>query len=88
MRPKRLMPRISPDSRTSSTKNATYNPGFGPNVYEIDAIQASVAEILVPEVITQVNVNTESITLLPPFDEQGAAGTATSVIYVPTIFIG
>ena len=82
------MPRISPDSRTSSTKNATYNPGFGPNVYEIDAIQASVAEILVPEVITQVNVNTESITLLPPFDEQGAAGTATSVIYVPTIFIG
>lgn len=30
----------------------------------------------------------ESITLLPPFDEQGAAGTATGVVYTTVTSIG
>ena len=70
------------------TKNATYNAGIPPNVYGVDEIKAILATILPPEVITQSAITTQSITLLPPFDEQGAAGTATGVVYVTTSYIG
>ena len=70
------------------TKNAAYNRGAGPNVYGINNIQATLSPILPPEVITQNAVNTESITLLPPFNEQGAAGTASGVVYTTISNIG
>lgn len=63
------------------TKNATYNAGGSlPNVYGIDNIEAQFSSLLGQEIITQNSINAESIKLLPPFDEQGAAGTATGVI--------
>ena len=70
------------------TTNVTYNPGAGPNIYGIDSVQATLAFILPPEVITQSAISTESITLSPSFDEQGAASTATGVVYVTTTYIG
>lgn len=72
------------------TKNATYNDGVpgAPNIHGIDAIKATLARILPPEVITHDSINTESITLLPPFDEQGAAGTATGIVYTTATYIG
>ncbi|MCJ1462889.1 hypothetical protein MMC07_001493 [Pseudocyphellaria aurata] len=69
-------------------KNATYNAGIGPTVYGIDSIKAVLATHLPPEVITQNNISTESITLLPPFDEQGAASTAIGVVYTTAAYIG
>ena len=75
---------------TFFTKNVTYNIGVAgePNVYGLDNLKAKLTEILPPGSITQQAVNTQSITLLPPFDEQGAAGTATSVVYSVITFIG
>lgn len=71
------------------TRNATYNPGSpAPNVYGIENIQATLAAILPPGTITQTAINTESITLLPPFDEQGAARTASGVVYTTVSYIG
>ncbi|MCJ1462888.1 hypothetical protein MMC07_001492 [Pseudocyphellaria aurata] len=70
------------------TKNATYNSGIPPTVYGIDSIIAVLATILPPEVITQNAISTESITLLPPFDEQGAASAATGVVYITVAYIG
>ena len=71
------------------TKNASYNAGApSQTVYGIDNIQAILAEILPPELLTENAISTESITLLPPFDEQGAAGTATGVVYSTTANIG
>lgn len=71
------------------TKNATYNAGSpAPNVYGIADIQTTLSNIVPPETITQNAVSTESITLLPPFDEQGAAGTASGVIYITVSYIG
>lgn len=70
------------------TKDASYNLGFGPNVVGIDNIQTSIPRVLPLEVITQNAINTESITLLPPFDEQGAAGTASGVVYTTVSYIG
>ncbi|MCJ1462887.1 hypothetical protein MMC07_001491 [Pseudocyphellaria aurata] len=70
------------------TKNATYNAGMPPTVFGVDSIKAVLAAILPPEVITQSTTSTESITLLPPFDEQGAAGTATGVVYITAACIG
>ena len=71
------------------TKNATYNAGRpSPNVYGIDNIQATLAELLPPSLITFQTIRTESITLSPPFDEQGAAGTATGVVYLSATNFG
>lgn len=71
------------------TKNATYNTGEGlPNIYGIASIQAALVVDLPPETLTQGAISTESITLLPPFDEQGAAGTATGVLYLTFSYIG
>ena len=70
------------------TKNATYNAGEGPNVYGIDNIKPLLASILPPEVISQSTITTSSITLLAPFDEQGAAGSAVGVVYVTASYIG
>lgn len=68
------------------TKNATYSSGGSlPNVYGADSIGARILSILGPEIITQNSINTQSIKLLPPFDEQGAAGTATGVIYTTDV---
>ena len=71
------------------TKNASYNPGSPePTVNGIGSIQATLAAILPPEVITHNAINTESITLSPPFDELGAAGTASGVVYATVSYIG
>lgn len=70
-------------------KNAVYNPGLpAPNTYGVDKIQALLASFFPKEVISQNLVSTESITLQPPFDEQGAAGTATGVVYLTVSYIG
>ena len=70
------------------TKNATYKIRGGLSLYGIDSIQANLAKAAPPEVISSGAVSTESITLLPPFDEQGAAGTATGVVYLNLNYIG
>ena len=70
------------------TKNATYNPGYGPNIYGIENIQATLASLFPPTLISQRAINTQSITLLPPFDEQGAAATGTGVVYLTITQIG
>ena len=70
------------------TKNAIYYPGYPPNVYGVDNIQAKLASFFPPEVISQNTASTASIKLLPPFDEQGAAGTATGVLYTTASYIG
>lgn len=71
------------------TTNAAYNPGPSqPTVYGIANIKAAIAFVIPPEVITQVAITTTSITLKPPFDEQGAAGTATGIIYNTVAYIG
>lgn len=71
------------------TRNATYSSGpSAATVYGIGSIQAVLAEILPPESLTHGAISTESITLKPPFDEQGAAGTATGVVYAVVTYIG
>lgn len=71
------------------TTNATYNAGPpSPDANGIDNIQATLAKILPKEIVTQISTSTESITLLPPFDEQGAAGTATGVVYYSAVEFG
>lgn len=73
------------------TENAifNYNRGAGTaSVVGVDKIQALLARTVPPEVISARFVGTESFTLLPPFDEQGAASTATGVVYIALIYIG
>ena len=70
------------------TKNVTYSPGAGLKFNGIDNLQAALSRNLPQEIITQNAVNTKSITLLPPFDEQGAAGTASGVVYLTFSVIG
>ena len=70
------------------TQNATYIPDTGPRIRGIVAIQAFLSKIFPNGTITQHVISTESITLLGPFDEQGAAGTATGVVYSTTVYIG
>ncbi|MCJ1424014.1 hypothetical protein MMC29_001901, partial [Sticta canariensis] len=73
------------------TKTATYiDTGADPQqtYYGIGNIRAFLAEVFPPERITQNVISTESITLLPPFDEQGAASTATGVVYLTSTSIG
>lgn len=70
------------------TKNATYNSEILPTVYGIDNIQTLLSGFFPPEIISQNAINTESFTLLPPFNEQGAAGTASGVLYTTVSFIG
>lgn len=70
------------------TKNVTYNAGDPfPTVHRIDSIQAILAQRL-GQNITQYAISTQSITLLPPFDEQGAADAATGVVYTTLANIG
>lgn len=70
------------------TKNVTYNAGEPQNEYGVSSVQARLAVLLPTDLITQLAINTESITLLPPFDEQGAAGAATGVVYITATYIG
>ncbi|MCJ1429772.1 hypothetical protein MMC29_007687, partial [Sticta canariensis] len=70
------------------TKNATLNAGTPENVYGIEVIQATLAALLLPTNITQFAITTQSYELLPPFDEQGAAGTAIGVVYTTAALIG
>ncbi|MCJ1462890.1 hypothetical protein MMC07_001494 [Pseudocyphellaria aurata] len=70
------------------TKNVTYNYGRPPNLYGVDSVINILAKLIPPETITQDAVTTQSITLLPPFDEQGAAGTAAGVVYTTVSYIG
>lgn len=55
---------------------------------DADALQAAFVNTFVPELIHQNAISTESITLLPPFDEQAAARSATGVLYFTTTTIG
>ncbi|MCJ1469632.1 hypothetical protein MMC07_008268, partial [Pseudocyphellaria aurata] len=72
-----------------SPEDAIYNPRFpAQNFTGVANIQKLFQFLFPPEVITQNAVNTESITLLAPFDEQGAAGTATGVVYTTITFVG
>lgn len=68
------------------TQNATYKSDSSPIFDGLEDIQAKLPGVLEP--ITQSAINTESITLLPPFDEQGAAGTATGVLYITVANFG
>lgn len=70
------------------TKDASVVISIGPKASGIEAVQALLASLYLPEVITFSPVSTYSITLLPPFDEQGAAGTATGVVYTSISYIG
>ena len=71
------------------TSNAIYNAGSpSPDRNGIENIQAALAIILPKEIVSQISTSTESITLLAPFDEQGAAGTATGVVYYTAVLFG
>lgn len=70
------------------TKNATYNSETSLTVFGIDNIQALLSGFFPPEIISQNSINTESFTLLPPFNEQGAADAASGVVYTTVSFIG
>ncbi|MCJ1469092.1 hypothetical protein MMC07_007725 [Pseudocyphellaria aurata] len=71
------------------TTTATYKSGPSqPTVNGIENVEATIAFVIPPEVITHTEINTQSITLKPPFDEQGAAGTASGVIYTTVAYIG
>ena len=72
------------------TRNATYNTVNigGPVFFGIDNIQATLSSFFPPDVISQNAINTESFTLLPPSNEEGAAGMATGVVYTIVSFIG
>ena len=70
------------------TKNVTYNAGEPQNVYGVQNVQARLEVLLPPNIITQIATNTESISLLPPFDEQGAAAAASGVVYITATYIG
>lgn len=70
------------------TTNAIYNAGPpSPDRNGIENIQATLA-IILKGIVTQISTSTESITLLAPFDEQGAAGTATGVVYYTAVEFG
>lgn len=71
------------------TTNATYSADrLAPNICGIDNIKAAIARLVPREIETQFATNTESITLLSPLDEQGAASTATGVVYLTAMFFG
>lgn len=65
---------------------ATYDAGTGP-VTGIPAIQKAL-EIINDNNVAQSSLTTQSISLLPPFDSQGAAGKATATTYAIISFIG
>lgn len=69
------------------TQNATYNTGSGPNIYGIPSIQKALADV-VKDLPLQSALTTTSITLLPPFDEQGAASAADAEFYTTDTFFG
>lgn len=69
------------------TKNATYNSGSGPNVYGIPAIENAIAN-LVKDGGTFGGITTKSITLGPPFDDQGGAGTAKGTLFITAVTLG
>ena len=64
----------------------TYNPGNGV-VKGYPAIEKALAAIVGTNV-TQSSLTTQSISLSPPFDVQGAAGKATGITYAIVTFIG
>ena len=69
------------------TQNASYNAGAGPNVYGVPAIQ-KLLKAVVQNVPSQSALTTTSITLLPPFDEQGDATAAEAEVYTTDTFFG
>lgn len=70
-------------------KDAHYNfGGPGLDAYGVNQITAGFINN-VPAGSIQVNVvSSESIRLLPPFDDLGAAGNATGVQYKEVVFVG
>lgn len=70
------------------TQKFTSNVNRELTVSGVDALQAAFVNTFVPELIPQNAISTESITLLPPFDEQGSAGSATGILYFTTTTIG
>ncbi|MCJ1269034.1 hypothetical protein MMC22_008922 [Lobaria immixta] len=69
------------------TKNATYNPDTT-NVHGMNNIEKILSRVFLSEVISQSAVKTKSFALLPTFNGQGAAGTATGTVYTTISFIG
>lgn len=70
------------------TQNVTYNVNGELTISRADALQAASVNTFVPELIHQHAISTESITLLPPFDGESAARSATGVLYFTTTTIG
>ena len=71
------------------TKDAHYNfGGPGLDAYGIPNITAGFAGHVPAGTITVNFVSTESIKLLPPFDDLGAAGNATGVQYKEVVYVG
>ena len=71
------------------TKTAHYNfGGAGLDAYGIPNITAGFVDNVPAGAITVNLVSTESVTLLPPFDDLGAAGKATGVQYKEVVFVG
>lgn len=69
------------------TPKATYDPGNGVVATGIPAIKALLA-LVVGNVTTQTALTTQSINLGPPFNGQGAAGTASAITYVTVTSFG
>lgn len=65
---------------------ATYDAGNGA-VKGISAIKEILA-LIVRNVTTQSSVTTQSVSLGPPFDVQGAAGTASAIAYAIVTNLG
>ena len=65
---------------------ATYDPGNGA-VKGISAIKETLA-LVFQNVTTQTSVTTQSVSLGPPFDVQGAAGTASAIAYAIVTNLG
>ena len=65
---------------------ATYDPGSGP-VTGFANIEKTLAAIVANNV-TQNSLTTQSISLAPPFDNQGGAGTASAITYADVAFLG
>lgn len=65
---------------------ATYDPGNGP-IKGIPAIKETLA-LVFKNVTTQTSVTTQSVSLGPPFDLQGAAGTASAIAYAIVTNLG
>lgn len=64
------------------TENVIYRIGTELTFNGLDALRSAFTNT--SQIIPQNAITTQSIDLLPPFDEQGAASTGTGVVYFTT----